>query len=154
MQRKHTETRTGAVGTGSAVTPEENTAYPDTVHAPTRWYGRSYDAFTWIAILGGLWIAILPWVMDFARLSPRLEVNDLVIGLAAAFIAMGSMTALRGVTGGGLATAVLGAWIILTAFWPFPRPAGAGFMIGQIVGGAVVLVFALAGQLGSQKGAR
>ncbi|HEX6446035.1 MAG TPA: SPW repeat protein [Streptosporangiales bacterium] len=154
MQRKHTETRTAAVASDRAMTPEENTAYPDTVHAAPRWYGRSYDAFTWLALLGGLWIAILPWVMNFATVSPRLQVNDLIIGLAAAFIAMGSMTALRGVTGSGLANVVLGAWLILTAFWPFPRPAGLGFMIGQIVGGAVVLAFALAGQLGSQKDTR
>lgn len=154
MRSKHTGTRTGAVAPGGAVSPEENTAYPDTVQATPRWYGRSYDAFTWIALLAGLWIAILPWVMDFATASPRLQVNDLIIGLAAAFIAMGAMTALRGVTGSGLANVVLGAWLILTAFWPFPTPAGPGFLIGQIVGGAAVLAFAVAGQLGSQKGAR
>lgn len=153
MQRKQAESSTGAVAPGRAVTPEENTAYPDTVHATPRWYGRSYDAFTWVALLGGLWIAILPWVMNFATTSPRLQANDLIIGLAAAFIAVCSMTALRGVTGSGLANVVLGAWLILTAFWPFPRPAGVGFMIGQIVGGVVVLAFALAGQLGSQKDA-
>lgn len=154
MEQKYTGTRTGPVATGQDVTPEENTAYPDTVHAAPRWYGRSYDAFTWVALLGGLWIAILPWVMNFATISPRLEVNNLIIGLAVAFIAFGSMTALRGVAGSGIANVVLGAWLILTAFWPFPRPGGMGFMIGQIVGGAVVLAFSLAGQLGSQKGAR
>lgn len=154
MRHKQAETRTGPVAPGQAVTPEENTAYPDTVHAAPRWYGRSYDAFTWIALLGGLWIAILPWVMNFATTSPQLKVNDLIIGLAAAFIAVCSMTALRGVTGSGLANVVLGAWLIANAFEPFLTPGGVGFMIGQIVGGAVVLVFALAGQLGSQRDLR
>lgn len=154
MQHRRTDIRAGTPGPSPAVTPEQNTAYPDTPHAQAtpRWYGRSADAFSWIALLGGLWIAISPWVLNFAVLSPRLTVNDLIIGLAAAFIAMGSMTALRGVTGSGLANAVLGAWVIVTAFVVFPTPPGAGFVISQIVGGAVILVFALAGQLGSHRG--
>lgn len=115
------------------------------------WYGRSNDAFSWLAVLGGLWIAISPWVMNFATTSPRLGINNLVIGLAAAFIAMGMMTALRGITGSGLANVILGAWVIATAFVLVAPPASIAFKISQVVGGAVVLVFAAAGWFGSQR---
>lgn len=153
MLHRHRETSTGRVSPDRPIAREENTAYPDTAHAEpaVAWYGRSYDAFSWLALLGGLWIAISPWVIDFAAVSPRTTINDLIIGLAAAFVAMGSMTALRGVAGSGLANVVLGAWIIVTAFVLVAPPPTVGFKISQVVGGAVILVFALAGWLGSQQ---
>lgn len=154
MQLSHTHTERTANGNDppdQAVEPTQNSTTRATNQLA--WYGRSYDAFSWLSLLGGLWIAISPWVINFAIGSPRLTINDLVIGLAAAFIAMGSMTALRGVTGSGLANIVLGAWIIVTAFVLLAPPATAGFFISQIVGGAVILVFAAAGQFGSHASA-
>lgn len=142
MQEKHARSET------RRVTPEENTAYPNTAFAAPGSYGKSYDAFTWVSLLGGLWVAISPWVMNYGAV-PRLEINNLIIGLAAAFIAMISMTALRGITGGEFANIVLGAWIIVTAFFFF-NAGGLGFMISQIVGGAVILCFAAGGQMGSR----
>lgn len=156
MWRRHSDTHTSRVAGDRPVAREENTAYPDTIHAtpaPAA-YGRTYDAFSWVSLLGGLWIAISPWVLAFNGVVPRLEINNLIIGLAAAFIAMGSMTALRGVTGSGAANAVLGAWIIATAFFLFPASAAIGIWISQIVGGAVILAFALAGQFGARMGPR
>lgn len=149
MQRRHPQTETERVAQGRTIAPEPNTAYPDTAHATPRWYGRSYDMFTWLSLLGGLSVAIAPWVLNFAETSPRLTTTNLIVGLAAAFVAMGSMTALRGVTGSELANVVLGAWVVVTAFVLFPAPTTAGFMISQIVGGAAIAVFAVAGQLGS-----
>lgn len=151
MQGKHAEEQ----ATGR-VTREENTAYPDTEHAPVAApatpFVKSYDAFTWIALLGGLWIAISPWVMNFSVAASRMEINNVIIGLAAALIAIVSMTAMRGISGSGAANLVLGAWIIATAFFLFSGPVGVGPFVSQIIGGAVILVFAAAGQFGARLG--
>lgn len=156
MHIKHAERTQSQDGIGAPEDPvAPTTAGPGQMAtASPAWYGRSNDAFSWLAVLGGLWIAISPWVMGFETTSPRLGINNLVIGLAAAFIAMGMMTALRGITGSGLANVILGAWIIATAFVLVTPPASIAFKISQIVGGAVILVFAAAGWAGSQRPTR
>lgn len=154
MRASHAQAARTTNGNDASSQPLDPTQNPTRDTNQPAWYGRSYDAFSWISLLGGLWIAISPWVVDFASGSSRLTINNLVIGLAAAFIAMGSMTALRGITGSGLANVVLGAWIIVTAFVLLAPPATAGFKLSQIIGGAVILVFAAAGQFGSHANTR
>lgn len=100
---------------------------------------RALDGLT---MLSGLYLALSPWILGFARFagSADLRVNNLITGIAVAVMAMGLATAYGRTHGTGWAVPLLGVWTII-APWVVsgPAPKG-GTIISNVVVGALIFL--------------
>src|SRR5690606_20320407 len=68
-----------------------------------------------LAFLAGVYLAISPWVVGFSNLS-TITINNLVIGVAVALLALGFASAFGRTHGLSWLVPVLGSWTIVSAW--------------------------------------
>ena len=96
------------------------------------------QALDGLTFLAGLYCAISPWMIGFAGTS--LAVNNLVIGLALAALAVGFATAYGHTYGLAFVAPLLGVWMILAPWLAAGAVAtGSNVLSNVIVGGAAVV---------------
>jgi hypothetical protein len=94
-----------------------------------------------LVLLTGLFLAVSPWVVGFAGDTPRLAVNNLVLGLAVAVIGLGLAQAPLVMYRLSWAMVGIGAWTIIA---PFATSSAydntRGVVTNVITGGLTVLL--------------
>ncbi|MDH2427348.1 SPW repeat protein [Sphaerisporangium sp. TRM90804] len=93
-----------------------------------------------LTLLAGLYLAISPWVVGFNGLS-RLAVNNMVIGLALAALALGFASAYGRTHGLTWIAPILGVWTILSPW--IIRSATTSSIWNNVVTGIVILLLGL-----------
>jgi uncharacterized membrane protein SirB2 len=101
-----------------------------------------------LVLLAGLWLAISPWVLHFNDTAPNLRVNNLILGIAVAVVALGLTTRPEVMARLSWATALIGVWIIISP-WVIQRSAvDMGMILNNVItGGVIALVGAVAAAL-------
>ncbi|WP_055401123.1 MULTISPECIES: SPW repeat protein [unclassified Mycobacterium] len=95
-----------------------------------------------LALLTGLYVAASPWLVGFGA-TGSLATSDLIVGIAAAFLAYGFATALDRAHGLTWTMPVLGLWVVVS-LWILPGVAlTAGTMWSNIVAGVLMTVLGL-----------
>ncbi|OBF09113.1 hypothetical protein A5730_09215 [Mycobacterium sp. ACS4054] len=95
-----------------------------------------------LALLTGLYVAASPWLVGFGA-TGSLATSDLIVGIAAAFLAYGFATALDRAHGLTWTMPVLGLWVVVS-LWILPGVAlSAGMMWSNIVAGVLMTVLGL-----------
>ncbi|MBE9375557.1 SPW repeat protein [Saccharopolyspora sp. HNM0983] len=101
-----------------------------------------------MTMLAGLFVALSPWITGFSAATPSLALNNLVIGLAAAVLALSFAAAYQHTHGIAWTCPVLGAWTVVSVFVMSGTALTATTVLSNVIGGAV-LVLAGAGLMGS-----
>lgn len=88
-----------------------------------------------LTLLAGLYLAISPWVIGFSGKTP-LKVNDLIIGLAVALLAVGFASAYGRTHGVTFVVPVLGVWTIVAPWVIAGDMATMSTIISNVIVGA------------------
>ncbi len=95
-----------------------------------------------LALLAGLYVAASPWIVGFSATS-SLATSDLIVGIAAAFLAYGFATTLDRAHGMTWTLPVLGVWVIVST-WILPDVVlTAGMTWSNVVAGALLTFLGL-----------
>ncbi|GIF12866.1 SPW repeat protein [Actinoplanes teichomyceticus] len=97
-----------------------------------------------MTLLAGLWLAISPWVVGFDLTAPAVRVNNLVLGIAVAVIAVALTAAPQRMVRLSWATAALGAWVVVSQWIIQQSSSSAPIMINNVVSGALIMVLGVA----------
>lgn len=76
---------------------------------------RSAQVMDGLTVLSGLYLAISPWVVGFGNLT-NLAINNLVVGLAVALMAVGFVSAYGRTHGIAWTAPLIGIWTIIAPF--------------------------------------
>jgi hypothetical protein len=87
-----------------------------------------------VLALAGLYLAISPWIVGFPPFEANLTVNNLICGLAVAFLAFAFATAYGRTHGLAWLPVAIGVWTII-APWVIQR----GFLTGGSIANNVVI---------------
>ncbi|WP_238015252.1 SPW repeat protein [Dactylosporangium sp. AC04546] len=119
--------------------------HPDIVELRERYDRASAAPTGYIAegllLLTGVYLAISPWVVNFAGAQPNLAVNNLICGVAVAFLALAFATAYGRTHGLAFVPVVLGVWTFIAPWVIGGAYATGGSIANNIVVG--VIMFAL-----------
>ena len=97
-----------------------------------------------LVLLAGLWLAISPWVIHFNTTARDVAVNNLVLGIAVAVVALGlTLMPLRMVRL-SWATAVIGAWVVVSQWVIQQSGSNAGIVLNNVITGAITLLLGIA----------
>jgi hypothetical protein len=96
-----------------------------------------------LSLITGLYLAISPWVVGFDAFR-SLTVNNLIIGIALAVLALGYGPAYERTHGMGWTAALLGIWTIISPWVVSGNAAVTKTEVSNIITGAVAIVLALA----------
>jgi hypothetical protein len=97
-----------------------------------------------LVLLTGLYLAVSPWVVGFAGNTPRLAVNNLVMGVAVAVIGLGLAQAPLVMYRLSWAMVGIGAWTIIAPFATRSAYDNTGAVVNNIVTGAITALLGLA----------
>lgn len=100
--------------------------------------------------LAGLYAAVSPWVVGFTTGQPDLMVNNLVVGLALAVLALGFTAAPARMYGLSWAICAIGAWLVVSPWVAGNDPDG-GVVTSNVVVGALVFLLGLASAAAAMK---
>ncbi|GGM71514.1 SPW repeat protein [Dactylosporangium sucinum] len=119
--------------------------HPDIVELRERYDRASSMPTGYIAegllLLTGVYLAISPWVVGFHGTQPNLAVNNLICGIAVAFLALAFATAYGRTHGLAFVPVVLGVWTFIAPWVIAGAYATGGSIANNIVVG--VIMFAL-----------
>lgn len=123
------------------------TGHPDLAELRAR-YDRAAETPTAQAadgaiVLGGLFIALSPWIAGFSGVG-SLAMNNFVTGLATAVLGLCFAAAFHRTHGIAWVCPVLGLWAILSVFVISGTAITATTVLCNVIGGAVVLLAGLA----------
>ncbi|MGI8306590.1 SPW repeat protein [Saccharopolyspora hattusasensis] len=96
-----------------------------------------------LMVLAGLYVALSPWIVGFAGMSP-LAVNNLIIGLTVAGLAVGYASAFGRLHGVAWLVPVLGVWTIIAEWVMSGAVATMPVVISNVVSGAIVVLLGIA----------
>ncbi|MEU9888865.1 SPW repeat protein [Sphaerisporangium sp. NPDC051011] len=99
-------------------------------------------AVTGLTFLTGLYLAISPWVVGFDRFT-TLTVNDLIVGIALALLALGLASAYGRTHGIAWVAPVIGVWTIIAVWVVSGHVATTATIWNNVVTGAVALLLGL-----------
>jgi SPW repeat len=95
-----------------------------------------------LVLLTGLYVAASPWIVGF-NATGSLATSDLIVGIAAAFLAYGFATALDRAHGLTWTLPVLGVWVLVSP-WILPGVTQtAGMIWSNVVAGALMTFLGL-----------
>ncbi|WP_214102891.1 SPW repeat protein [Acrocarpospora catenulata] len=100
-----------------------------------------------LTFLTGLYLAISPWVVGFQRF-PTLAVNNLIVGIAVATLALGFASAYGRTHGLVWVVPLLGIWTIIAPWVVSGHNATAGTIWSNVVTGVITLLLGLATMFG------
>lgn len=109
---------------------------------------QAVDGLTFLA---GLYLAISPWVIGFSG-ATSLALNNLIVGLALAFLAVGFASAYGHTHGLAWVAPLLGVWIILTPWLAAGSVATTASVLNNVIVGGVAVLLCL-GQVAMGTGA-
>ncbi|GAA2774352.1 SPW repeat protein [Saccharopolyspora taberi] len=95
-----------------------------------------------LIVLGGLFVALSPWIFGFSAVGP-LAVNNFVTGVAAAVLGLCLAAAYHRTHGIAWTCPVLGLWMILSVFLVSGTSITAATVLCNVIGGAIVLLAGL-----------
>jgi SPW repeat len=97
-----------------------------------------------LVLLAGLWLAISPWTIHFNGSAPDVTISNLILGIAVAVVALGlTLMPLRMVRL-SWATAVIGAWVIVSQWIIQQSGSTTSINLNNIITGAVILLLGVA----------
>ncbi len=97
-----------------------------------------------LAVIAGLYAAISPWVVDFHTGNASLTVSNLIIGLAAALVALELGSAYSRAHGMSWLLPILGAWIIVSQWVIQSTTLDVGVVLSNIIVGACIVLLGAA----------
>ncbi|WP_433565882.1 SPW repeat protein [Nocardia sp. CA-151230] len=100
------------------------------------------QAATGLMFLTGLYTAISAWVVGFTRF-PTLTVNNLIVGLALAVLALGFASMYGRIHGIGWVAPLLGVWMIISPWVVSGDAAHTATIWSNVVAGTVALLLGL-----------
>ncbi|MEU6714101.1 SPW repeat protein [Nonomuraea sp. NPDC046802] len=95
-----------------------------------------------LTFLTGLYLAISPWVVGFNGFT-TLTVNNLVVGIALAMLALGFASAYGHTHGIAWVTPVIGIWTIISVWVVSGQVATAATIWSNVVTGVIALLLGL-----------
>lgn len=132
--------------------------HPDLVEMQTRFEEASASGpavlTDGLTLLAGLWLAISPWVIHFSATAHDMMINNLILGVAVAMVAVGLTLAPRRMVRLSWATAVIGAWVIISQWVVQQSGSHTGIVVNNIITGAVILLCGLAAAMILRSGTR
>jgi hypothetical protein len=97
-----------------------------------------------LVLLAGLWLAISPWTIHFNATAPDVTVSNLILGIAVAIVALGLTMSPQRMARLSWATAVIGAWVIVSQWVIQQTSSQTGIWVNNIITGAVILLLGIA----------
>lgn len=121
--------------------------HPDVVEMRQR-YARVTSSGQAVAIdglvlLAGLWLAISPWVIHFSITARNVAVNNLILGIAVAVIALGLTMMPERMYRLSWATVAIGLWLIVSQWVIEQSSANAGIVINNVITGGLTAILGL-----------
>lgn len=116
--------------------------------AAARPTAQAVDGLTFLA---GLYLAISPWVIGFSG-ATSLALNNLIVGLALAFLAVGFASAYGHTHGLAWVAPLLGVWMILSPWLAAGAVATTASVLNNVIVGGVAVLLCL-GQVAMGTGA-
>lgn len=109
-------------------------------------YDRAAESMTaqatfGLTLLTGIYVALSPWIVGFDAFT-RLTVNDLIVGITVAVLAMCFGSALDRTHGLTWTLPVFGVWLFISP-WIYSGSPTAGTMWSHLVCGFLITVFGL-----------
>lgn len=120
------------------------TQHPDALELHERYTrvlaGRDVVFVDAPVFLAGLYCAVSPWVVHFTGSHPNVMINNLIVGIALAVLALGITMVPERMYGLSWAISAIGVWLIVSP-WVVGNGPDAGVILNNvIVGGAVFLL--------------
>lgn len=103
-----------------------------------------------LAVLAGLYAAISPWVVDFHAGNTSLTASNLIVGLAAALLALELGSMYSRAHGMSWVLPILGAWIIVSLWVIQSAALDTGVVLSNIIVGACIVLLGCA-SMGMQR---
>ncbi|MEU7938520.1 SPW repeat protein [Microbispora bryophytorum] len=95
-----------------------------------------------VTFLAGVYLALSPWIVGFSGFG-ALAINNLIVGLTVAALAMGCASAFGRTYGMSWVVPVLGAWTIVAPWVIRGQPATTATIWNNVVTGAIIFLFGL-----------
>ena len=103
----------------------------DSMEIPETWNWQD-----WLDMVLGLWLAVSPWIIDFADSDPAAARNALVVGIAIAVLSALTFLAYHVIE--EWVDVILGVWLIISP-WIVSGSRDAAVVANFVIIGAVVL---------------
>jgi hypothetical protein len=103
--------------------------------------------------LAGLYAAVSPWTLHFTDNQSALTVNNLIVGIAVAILALGLSRAPERMSGMSLAISALGAWLVISPWLSGDDP-DAGVVLNNVIVGGIIFLLGLACAATAMKAAK
>jgi len=97
-----------------------------------------------LVLLAGLWLAISPWVIHFNATAPDVTLNNLILGVAVAVVALGLTLMPAKMVRLSWATAAIGAWVVISQWVIQQSGAGLGVWLNNVITGGVIALLGIA----------
>jgi len=97
-----------------------------------------------LVLLAGLWLAISPWVIHFNVTAPDVMLNDLILGIAVAVVALGLTLMPARMVRLSWATAAIGAWVVISQWVIQQSGTGLGVWLSNVITGGVIALLGIA----------
>lgn len=101
-----------------------------------------------LAMLGGLYVAISPWVLNFHTSHQSLTMSNLVFGLAAALLAAALGSMYSRAHGLSWAMPVMGLWIVVSMWLIRGTTLDTGIVLNNLIAGLCLVLLGLAAMSG------
>lgn len=98
-----------------------------------------------LTLVTALYAALSPWIVGFNGSAPRLAVNDLIVGLTAAVLAIGFGSALDRTHRMMWTLPLLGAWLIISLWIVRGLTPTPGMIWSNVVSGGLIVAYGLIG---------
>jgi hypothetical protein len=105
-----------------------------------------------LTLLTAVYVALSPWIVGFNGSAPRLAVNDLIVGLVVAVLAVGFASALDRTHGIMWTVPAFGVWVIISLWIVRGLTPTAGMIWSNVVAGALIVVLGLAAPMLGMRG--
>ena len=107
-----------------------------------------------LVLLAGLWLAISPWTIHFNGTAPDVTTSNLVLGIAVAVVALGLTLMPQRMVRLSWATAVIGAWVIVSQWVIQQSGSTTSINLNNIITGGVILLLGVAATILLSAGSR
>src|SRR3954471_21438578 len=97
-----------------------------------------------LVLLAGLWLAISPWVLHFTATAPDVAMSNLILGIAVAVVALGLTLMPQRMVRLSWATALIGAWVVVSQWVIQQSDTTAGIWINNVLTGGITLLLGVA----------
>jgi len=97
-----------------------------------------------LVLLAGLWLAISPWVIHFNATAPDVALNNLILGIAVAVVALGLTLMPQRMVRLSWATAAVGAWVVVSQWVIQQSSSTPGIVWNNVVTGGVTALLGIA----------